>query len=98
MGFAKSSTHPTGREPDQSAGAEGELDQGSRPGLLDVLGRSLAHTFELTSLSPPNIAAALRLVCVEGQPLGMAAIAVALGRSTLSRRMDAFCPRWREAA
>ena len=48
--------------------------------------------------APPSIAAALRLVCVEGQPLGVAAIAVALGRSTLSRRMDAFCPRWREAA
>ena len=48
--------------------------------------------------APPNIAAALRLVCVEGQPLGIAAIAVSLGRSTLSRRMDAFCPRWRDAA
>lgn len=48
--------------------------------------------------APPNIAAALRLVCVEGQPLGTAAIAVSLSRFTLSRRMDAFCPRWRDAA
>lgn len=48
--------------------------------------------------APPNIATALRLVCVEGQPLGIAAFAVSLGRSTLSRRLDAFCPRWRDAA
>lgn len=48
--------------------------------------------------APPNIAVALRLVCVEGRALGFAAMAVSLGRSTLSRRMDAFCPAWRDAA
>lgn len=46
----------------------------------------------------PTVAAALRLVCVEGETLATAAVAVSLSRFTLSRRMDAFCPRWRDAA
>lgn len=46
----------------------------------------------------PSVAAALRLVCVEGETLATAAVAVSLSRFTLSRRMDAFCPSWRDAA
>lgn len=47
---------------------------------------------------PPDVAAALRLVCIRGETLSFAAGEVGLSRFTLSRRMDAFCPRWRLAA
>jgi DNA-directed RNA polymerase specialized sigma24 family protein len=48
--------------------------------------------------APPNIAAALRLVCIEGETLSTAAMAVSISRFSLSRRMDSFCPLWRDAA
>lgn len=48
--------------------------------------------------APLSVAAALRLVCVEGETLSAAAVAVSLSRFTLSRRMDSFCPLWRDAA
>jgi hypothetical protein len=48
--------------------------------------------------APPAVATALRAVCVEGETLTIAAARVDMTRFTLSRRMDAFCPLWREAA
>jgi NADPH-dependent 2,4-dienoyl-CoA reductase/sulfur reductase-like enzyme len=48
--------------------------------------------------APPSVAAALRLVCVRGETLSFAADDVGLSRFSLSRRLDAFCPRWRDAA
>lgn len=47
---------------------------------------------------PPDVAAALRLVCVRGETLSFAAEEVGVSRFTLRRRMDAFCPLWRLAA
>jgi len=47
---------------------------------------------------PPDVAAALRLVCVRGETLSFVAGKVGVSRFTLSRRMDAFCPLWRLAA
>lgn len=49
-------------------------------------------------VAPPEVAAALRLVCVRGETLSFAAETVGLSRFALSRRMDAFCPLWRLAA
>lgn len=48
--------------------------------------------------APPNIAAALRLVCVDGETLGDAAATLSVSRFRLSRGMDAFCSAWRDAA
>jgi hypothetical protein len=48
--------------------------------------------------APPDVAAALRLVCVRGETLSFAADEVGVSRFTLSRRMGAFCPLWRLAA
>jgi hypothetical protein len=48
--------------------------------------------------APPGIATALRAVCVEGETLTVAAAMVDMTRFMLSRKMDAFCPLWREAA
>jgi hypothetical protein len=47
---------------------------------------------------PPDVAAALRLVCVRGETLSFAAEEVGISRFTLSRKMDVFCPLWRLAA
>jgi hypothetical protein len=48
--------------------------------------------------APPSVAAALRLVCVQGETLSLAAANVGLSRFSISRKLDAYCPRWREAA
>jgi hypothetical protein len=50
------------------------------------------------SRAPPEVAQALRLVCIDGGSLSQAAAEVGLSRFVLSRRMNAFCPRWRDAA
>jgi DNA-directed RNA polymerase specialized sigma24 family protein len=48
--------------------------------------------------APPEVAAALRLICVRGETLSFAADEVGVNRFALTRRMDAFCPLWRLAA
>ena len=48
--------------------------------------------------APPKLADALRLICVDGETLSLAAAASGLSRFALGRRLDAYCPDWRLAA
>ena len=48
--------------------------------------------------APPEVASALRLVCIRGETVSFAASSLGLSRFALTRRMDAFCPSWRLAA
>jgi hypothetical protein len=50
------------------------------------------------SRAPPDVARALRSVCVQGETVSQAAAQMGLSRFVLTRRMDAFCPLWRDAA
>lgn len=71
----------------------------SAAAALDVLGAEDRVELEWSlRRAPPSVAAALRLVCVEGETLSFAAGEVGLSRFSLSRKFDAFCPGWREAA
>lgn len=47
---------------------------------------------------PLNVANALRLICVDGETLSLAAAGAGLSRFALGRRLDAYCPDWRLAA
>lgn len=46
----------------------------------------------------PKVAVALRLICVDGETLSVAAAGAGLSRFALGRRLDAYCPDWRLAA
>lgn len=99
-GAAIIDTETIARVTDTQGDGAMDFDQLESPAAAQAL-RGMEDAVELgwaLRRAPPSIAAALRLVCVEGQPLGTAAIAVSLSRFTLSRRMDVFCPRWRDAA
>ena len=48
--------------------------------------------------APPNVADALRLVCVRGETMSFAASGLGLSRFALGRTLDAYCPDWRLAA
>lgn len=48
--------------------------------------------------APQAVAAALQLVCIRGESLSFAAAEVGVSRFSLSRKLDAFCPKWRLAA
>ncbi len=63
------------------------LDVETRIDLNDALSRA-----------PLVIAAALRLICINGETVVAAARQVEVDRYTLTRRLDAFCPTWRAAA
>lgn len=48
--------------------------------------------------APPDVAAALRLICLDGERVEAAAEAVGVSRFVLHRRMAAFAASWRSAA